>query len=88
MPQTSLIDTLTKDRGRLLAALIRELRDFDLAEDALSDAVESAVIHWPRGIPDSPQGWLLKVARRKAIDRIRKRKGFSDRLADLRLLAS
>ncbi len=60
------------DRGRLMAALIARLRDFQLAEDALQEAAISAVTHWSRnGVPASPQGWLLKVALRKAIDRIR-----------------
>lgn len=61
------------DRGRLLSALIARLRNFQLAEDALHDALASAVVHWGRaGLPASPQGWLLKVALRKAIDRLRK----------------
>jgi RNA polymerase sigma factor (sigma-70 family) len=64
----------------MLAALVARLGDFDLAEDALSDALESALSHWGRtGLPQSPQGWLLKVAARKAIDRIRRRKSFRDR---------
>jgi RNA polymerase sigma-70 factor (ECF subfamily) len=63
---------LRQDRGRLLAALIASLRDFQLAEDALQEALESALVHWDRsGVPASPQGWLLKVAQRKAIDRLR-----------------
>ncbi|MCU0832505.1 MAG: RNA polymerase [Rhizobiaceae bacterium] len=62
-----------EDRGRLLSALIAKLGDFSLAEEALQDAMVSAVEHWGRsGIPASPQGWLLSVANRKAIDRIRK----------------
>ena len=66
---------LQEDRGRLLAALIRALGDFDLAEDALQDASERALVHWSRnGLPDRPDAWLLQVARRSAIDRIRKRK--------------
>lgn len=61
-----------EDRGRLMSALIARLRDFQLAEDALQDAMESAVSHWSRsGIPSSPLGWLLRVAYRKALDRIR-----------------
>jgi RNA polymerase sigma-70 factor (ECF subfamily) len=88
VPETLLSRTLKQDRGRLLAALIRELRDFDLAEEALSDAAESAFVHWPRGVPDNPQGWLLKVARRKAIDHIRRRKALSDRVPDLELFAA
>ncbi len=70
------------DRGRLMSALIARLRDFQLAEDALQDAMESAVSHWGRsGIPSSPLGWLLRVAYRKALDRIRSRKT-ADRIGD------
>ncbi len=60
------------DRGRLLAALAAGLRDLSLAEEALQEAAISALAHWGRaGLPTSPQGWLLQVARRKAIDRLR-----------------
>ncbi|NBE08492.1 RNA polymerase sigma factor [Paragemmobacter ruber] len=60
------------DRGRLMAALISRLRDWELAEEVLQEAALSAVSHWGRaGPPSSPQGWLLKVALRKAIDRMR-----------------
>ena len=64
---------MREDRGRLVAALIRALGSFDMAEDALQDATERALVHWARnGIPDRPDAWLLQVARRSAIDRIRK----------------
>lgn len=60
------------DHGRLTAVLIRQLGDFQLAEDCLQEAMTSALEHWHRGgVPGSPAGWLLKVARRKAIDRLR-----------------
>lgn len=63
---------MQNDRGRLTAALIARLKDFQLAEDALQEAALSAISHWGRaGLPSSPQGWLLKVALRKAIDRLR-----------------
>lgn len=63
------------DRGRLLAALIARFGDFQLAEDALQDALAAAAGHWGRsGIPNRPQGWLLAVAGRKAIDRLRQAK--------------
>ncbi len=65
---------MRKDWGRLLAVLIGDVREFGLAEDALSDAFTSALEHWPRGVPSNPQGWLLQVARRKAMDRIRRAK--------------
>jgi predicted RNA polymerase sigma factor len=63
---------MRNDRGRMLAALIARLRDFQLAEEALQEAAISAITHWGRaGVPASPQGWLLRVALRKAIDRFR-----------------
>ncbi len=79
---------LRSDRGRILSVLIADLRDFDLAEEALSEAIESAVIHWGRaGAPASAAGWLLTAARRKAIDRIRRTRRFAARTADLAILA-
>ena len=66
--------------GKLLSCLISYLGDFQLAEDALQDALESALIHWQRnGLPRSPAGWLLQTARRKAIDRIRRVKNFKSK---------
>ena len=63
---------MAQDRGRLLSALTVRLRDFELAEEVLQDAAMSALDHWGRaGVPQSPTGWLLKVAYRKAIDRFR-----------------
>jgi RNA polymerase sigma factor (sigma-70 family) len=63
---------MRSDRGRLLAALAAGLRDLSLAEEVLQEAAISALTHWGRsGLPASPQGWLLQVARRKAIDRLR-----------------
>lgn len=78
---------MREDRGRLLAALIRSLGNFDLAEDALSDATERALVHWGRsGLPARPDAWLLQVARRAAIDRIRTAKRHAARTPDLTLL--
>ncbi|MFV2052593.1 RNA polymerase sigma factor [Aliiroseovarius sp. YM-037] len=74
---------MTKDRGRLLAALIASVRDFQLAEDSLQDAVTSALDHWGRsGVPRNPAGWLMQVARRKAIDRIRRGRSFDAKSAE------
>ncbi|HET8894672.1 MAG TPA: sigma-70 family RNA polymerase sigma factor [Gaiellaceae bacterium] len=61
------------ERSRVLATLIRVLGDFDLAEDALQDALAIAVERWPKhGVPDNPAGWLVAAARNRAIDRIRR----------------
>jgi RNA polymerase sigma factor (sigma-70 family) len=75
-------DIARADRGRLLSALIARLSSFSLAEDALQDAMISAMSHWTRsGIPSAPDAWLLQVAFRKGIDRIREAKA-RRRMAD------
>jgi RNA polymerase sigma-70 factor, ECF subfamily len=61
--------------GRAVAALVRILEDLDLAEDVLQEAWLVALERWRRdGIPADPTGWLLKAARNKAIDRMRRAK--------------
>ena len=77
------------DRGRLLSALTAQLRNLSLAEDVLQEAALSALTHWGRvGLPASPQGWLLQVARRKAIDRLRHAARTNRNQADLTLLTA
>ena len=62
-----------EESGRILATLIRFLGDFDKAEEALQDAMTTALERWPReGVPDNPAAWITTVARRKAIDRTRR----------------
>lgn len=59
--------------SRLVASLVRILGDVGLAEDAAQDAFAAASLHWRKGgVPQSPRAWLLTVARRKAVDRIRR----------------
>jgi RNA polymerase sigma-70 factor (ECF subfamily) len=66
-------DQLYRDQyGSILAALIRVLRDVQLAEDALQDAFAAAVEQWPSGEPANPGAWVLMTARYKAIDRLRR----------------
>ncbi len=85
---TALLDqTLRADRGRIIAALIARTRDFQLAEDALQQACASALIHWARGTPQRPQAWLIRVAFRKAIDRLRHAKRDRDQTLALMVLA-
>lgn len=79
-----LISVLHQDRGRLLSALTAWCGDSDLAEDALSAAVEVALTQSKP--PQNPQGWLLQVARRKAIDELRRRVRFRARQRDIALL--
>jgi len=59
--------------GRVLAALIGFLGDFDLAEEAAQEAFAIAAERWPReGVPASPGAWLVATGRNRAIDRIRR----------------
>lgn len=69
-----LIDEIYRNDGRrILAALIRLTGSFDLAEDALQEACARALARWPKdGLPDSPAAWLHTVARRIAIDQMRR----------------
>ena len=61
------------DWGRIVATLIRLVRDFDLAEEAAQEAFAAAVDQWPTaGVPDSPRAWIIQTARHKIIDRIRR----------------
>jgi RNA polymerase sigma-70 factor (ECF subfamily) len=61
----------------VLATLIRLLGDFDLAEEALSEAFAAAIEQWPReGVPANPRAWLVSAGRFKAIDGIRRRARF------------
>lgn len=69
----TLDQVMRADRGRIAAALAGRLRDLTLAEEALQEAILSAVEHWGRsGVPDRPQAWLYRVALRKAIDTLRR----------------
>src|SRR5579872_5542972 len=62
-----------QESGDILAGLIAATRDFTLAEDALQDACIAALQQWPTsGIPYNPAAWLSSIARRKAIDRLRR----------------
>jgi RNA polymerase sigma-70 factor, ECF subfamily len=57
------------EHGKVIASLIGALGDFDVAEEALQEALTVALLRWPRdGIPPSPAAWLVTTARRKAID--------------------
>ncbi|HLK01642.1 MAG TPA: sigma-70 family RNA polymerase sigma factor, partial [Streptosporangiaceae bacterium] len=73
-----------EERVLVLATLIRQVGDFQLAEDAMQDAFESALVSWPRdGVPRSPGAWINVTARRRAIDRLRRERATADRAARL-----
>jgi RNA polymerase sigma factor (sigma-70 family) len=70
--------------GQLATALMRVTGDFATAEDLVQDAVLAALEHWPaEGIPDRPDAWLFTVARRRAIDGLRRADNYRAKLAQL-----
>jgi len=72
--------TFREEHGRVLAALISRLGDFELAEDALQDALVNALERWEiDGVPRNPGAWLLTAAKRRAIDRIRRAATFESK---------
>ncbi len=72
------------DWGRIVATLIRQLGDFDVAEEAAQEAFAAAAAAWPAdGVPQSPRAWIVKTARHKAIDRLRRRTRLVEKLEDM-----
>ncbi|GIF66289.1 RNA polymerase sigma factor [Asanoa ishikariensis] len=72
------------ESARIVSALARYTGDFSLAEDVAQEAVAEALVSWARdGAPDSPVGWLLATARRRAIDGFRRRSALEDRYSAL-----
>jgi len=69
------------DWGRIVATLIRLVGDFDLAEEVAQEAFAAAVDQWPTtGLPEFPRAWIIQTARHKAIDRIRRRTNFQEKI--------
>ncbi|MEM7132054.1 MAG: RNA polymerase sigma factor [Chloroflexota bacterium] len=63
------------ESAKLIAALARRVNDVGLAEDLAQDALVAALEQWPTdGIPDNPAAWLMTVAKRRAVDHIRRTK--------------
>jgi RNA polymerase sigma-70 factor (ECF subfamily) len=82
------VDRVFRDEwGRVLAALIGFLGDFDLAEEAAQEAFAIAAERWPReGAPANPRAWLVTTSRNRAIDRLRRERTLAakTRLLDVR----
>lgn len=83
------LDLAWREHSRMvLATLVRLLKNFDLAEEALHDAFLAAATAWPRdGIPKNPGAWLVSAGRFRAVDKLRRRSRFETAEADLALLA-
>lgn len=69
------------DWGRIVATLIRSFGDFDVAEEAAQEAFAAAVDQWRvDGVPEFPRAWIVQTAKHKAIDRIRRRTRFEEKV--------
>jgi RNA polymerase sigma-70 factor (ECF subfamily) len=69
------------DWGRIVAALIRLVGDFEVAEEAAQEAFAAAVNQWrTSGVPEFPRAWIIQTARHKAIDRLRRQTRFAEKL--------
>ena len=83
-PRSPLDAVVRAEWPRIVASLIRTTGDWDLAEDCAQDATERALRAWPRdGVPDNPAAWLTSVARRRALDVLRRRRTESQALQDV-----
>src|SRR5882672_9109046 len=70
------------DWGRIVATLIGHFGDFEVAEEAAQEAFVAAVDQWGTdGVPEFPRAWIVQTAKHKAIDRLRRRTRFEEKLA-------
>jgi RNA polymerase sigma factor (sigma-70 family) len=72
------------ESARLIAGLVRLVRDLGLAEELAQDALVAALERWPEsGVPDNPGAWLMAVAKRRAIDHFRRQERYERKVAEL-----
>ncbi|HEU5470816.1 MAG TPA: RNA polymerase sigma factor [Actinophytocola sp.] len=72
------------ESARVIAGLVRMVRDIGLAEELAQDALVAALEQWPdEGIPRNPGAWLMTTAKRRAIDQLRRRETLGRKLAEL-----
>ena len=77
---TSAAEAFREEWGRVLAALIGILGDFELAEEAAQEAFATAAERWPReGVPSNPANWLVTTGRNRAIDALRRRRVLAEK---------
>lgn len=80
---------MVTERTAMVATLIRITRDWDLAEDCVQDALETAIVRWPvEGVPRTPGAWLTTVARNRALDVLRRRQTERSKLAEVAMVAA
>jgi RNA polymerase sigma-70 factor (ECF subfamily) len=80
-PNVAVTDLYHSDWGRIVATLIRQFGDFEVAEDAAQEAFAIAVDQWrAEGVPEYPRAWIIQTAKHKAIDRLRRQTRFEEKL--------
>jgi RNA polymerase sigma-70 factor (ECF subfamily) len=78
---TAVDQVYRSDWGRIVATLIRQFGDFELAEEAAQEAFTAAVDQWrTEGVPDSPAAWIIQTAKHKAIDRLRRQTRLKEKI--------
>ena len=85
--RTAVERVFREEYGRVVATLIRQVGDFELAEDVVQEALATAVARWPEhGVPQNPAAWITTTARRKAIDRLRRASNYAKKQQELAYL--
>src|SRR3981081_2544460 len=80
-PTEAVEQVYRSDWGRIVAALIGLVGDFDLAEESAQEAFTAAVDQWrSSGVPEFPRAWIIQTARHKALDRLRRRARLEEKL--------
>lgn len=83
-PRATTEQVFREKYGQVVATLIRQLGDFDAAEEAVQDAFEVALARWPvDGVPANPGAWITTTARHRAIDRLRRERTESAKYEEL-----
>ncbi|AYC39148.1 RNA polymerase sigma factor [Streptomyces griseorubiginosus] len=82
--RTSVETVFRLESPRIIAGVTRVVRDVGIAEELAQDALVAALEQWPRdGVPDNPGAWLMAIARRKAVDLVRRRENYARKLAEI-----
>ena len=86
---TNVEQVFRAEYGRVVAGLVRRFGDIDIAEEAMADALVTALERWPRdGVPPNPAAWLTRVAGNKAIDRLRRENVRDEKYAEAAMLTN
>ncbi|MFG3248301.1 RNA polymerase sigma factor [Streptomyces sp. NPDC048187] len=83
-PTAALETVFRLESPRVIAGVARIVRDVGIAEELTQDALVAALEQWPTdGVPDNPGAWLMAVARRRAVDLVRRRENYARKLAEI-----